>query len=60
MIVLFPKLPNGNILWKCEYCGQEYEVCSSTRRVWLYCICGKFSPKCNREYYTKGGYLKKK
>ena len=57
MTILFSKLPGGNILWKCEYCGQEYEVCSSTRRVWLYCKCGKFGPECNKDYYTKGNYF---
>ena len=57
MKVLFPKLSNGNILWICEYCGEKCEVCTDTRRVWLYCKCGKFGPECNKDYYPKGNYF---
>jgi|ETNmetMinimDraft_35_1059890.scaffolds.fasta_scaffold12983_8 CDGSH-type Zn-finger protein len=58
MIVIFPRLPNRNVIWKCEYCNRKLEVTSPTRRVWLICRCGKGSPECNKRYYCDGEYLK--
>jgi len=54
----FPRLSNGNIMWQCEYCNDEMEVNSPTRRVALMCRCGKMSPKCNEKYYCQGEYFK--
>ena len=59
LIVIFPKLSNGNILWSCKYCNRKYEVTTHTRRVWLMCSCGKESPECNKKYYCNGEYFEK-
>ena len=45
-------------MWQCEYCNDEMEVNSPTRRVALMCRCGKMSPKCNEKYYCQGEYFK--
>ena len=60
MIIIFHRLPNRNVLWKCEYCNRTAEVTSPTQRIWLVCKkCGKGSPECNKKYYCNMEYLKK-
>ena len=61
MIVIFPKLKNGNILWTCDNCGEQSQICSPTRRVSIYCKCNKqCNPKCNEKYYNTSAYMKKR
>ena len=59
MIIIYPKLANGNVLWTCDNCGNKSEIsCVETRRLSIYCNCNKrCNPKCNAEYYTTGEYL---
>ena len=59
MIILYPKLANGNILWTCDNCGDQAEITvMDTRRVSIYCTCNnKCNPQCNEEYYNTGEYL---
>ena len=61
LLILFPRLPNGNVLWICDNCGDTAEVsCSDTSAVALYCICNnKINPQCNNEWYNKGLYFKR-
>ena len=58
MLILYPKVPNGNILWSCDNCDRTAEVsCSDTNAVALVCICdGKVHPECNNDWYYKGLY----
>ena len=62
MIIIYPKLANGNVLWTCDNCGNKSEIsCVETRRLSIYCNCNKrCNPKCNAEYYTTGEYLSSK
>ena len=59
MIIIYPKLANGNVLWTCDNCGNKAEISDpQTRRISIYCICNKkCNPKCNAEYYNSGEYL---
>ena len=59
MIILYPKLANGNVLLTCDNCGDRAEITAmDTRRVSIYCICNnKCNPQCNEEYYNSGAYL---
>ena len=58
MLKIFPKLKNGNIMWTCDNCGSQSQICSPTRRVSIYCECNnKCNPTCNEEYYNTGEYL---
>ena len=42
MIILYPKLSNGNVLWTCDNCGEQAEISFvETRRVSIYCICNR-------------------
>ncbi len=65
-LIFFPRLKNGNVLWKCDDCGAEAEVSEvDTRAVSLVCVCDmKCHPKCNQDWYYKNYYcdpkLKKK
>ena len=58
MLILYPKLPNGNVLWSCDSCGNTAEVLTpSTSAVALICMCdGKVHPACNNDWYYKGLY----
>lgn len=58
MLIFYPRLPNGNILWTCTECGDTVEVsCSKTNAVSIYCACnGKINPQCNADWYNKGLY----
>ena len=58
MLILYPKLPNGNVLWSCDNCDNIAEVsCPDTSAVALVCMCdGKIHPQCNNDWYYKGLY----
>ena len=58
MLILYPKVPNGNILWSCDKCDRTAEVsCSDTNAVALVCVCdGKVHPQCNNRWYYDGLY----
>ena len=59
MIIIYPRLANGNVLWTCDNCGDKAEISvRETRRVSIYCICNnKCNPVCNQEYYNSGEFL---
>ena len=59
MIIIYPKLDNGNVLWTCSNCGDKAEITAPlTQQVSIYCICNnKCNPQCNEEYYNTGEYL---
>ena len=60
-LILFPKLPNGNVVWTCDNCGREGIITSPTSAVAIYCECDhKVHPECNDEWYNEGHYLKGK
>ena len=58
MLILYPRLKNGNILWSCDNCDNTAEVSySNTHAVALICSCdGKVHPQCNNDWYYKGLY----
>ena len=62
MLILYPKLKNGNVLWTCDNCNRVAEVTSSdTSAVALVCQCdGEVHPECNNAWYYKGLYFNKK
>jgi hypothetical protein len=59
MIIIYPKLANGNVLWTCDLCGNKAEISvPQTQQVSIYCNCNKkCNPTCNAEYYNTGVYL---
>jgi len=61
MLILYPRLPNGNILWTCDNCNETAQVsCADTNAVALICMCdGKVHPECNNDWYNQGLYLSK-
>ena len=61
MLIFYPKLPNGNILWSCDNCDRTAEVSvADTNAVALLCPCdGKVHPKCNNDWYYQGLYWNK-
>ena len=58
MLIFYPKLSNGNILWTCDNCENTAEVsCPDTNAVALVCTCdGKVHPECNNDWYYKRLY----
>ena len=58
MLILYPRLPNGNVLWSCDNCDNTAQVShSDTNAVALFCSCdGKVHPECNNDWYYKGLY----
>ena len=58
MLIFYPKLPNGNILWSCDNCNETAEASvADTNAVALLCICdGKVHPECNNDWYYQGLY----
>ena len=60
MLIFFPRLPNGNILWTCDKCGDTAEVAElKTNAVALYCICDQaVHPECNNRWYYDREYYK--
>ena len=59
MLIFYPRLPNGNILWSCDKCDSTAEVsCSDTNAVALYCTCSREThPRCNADWYNGGLYM---
>ena len=53
MIIIYPKLTNGNVLWTCDNCGDTAEVSEfNTNAVALVCQCDmKTHPQCNSDWY---------
>ena len=58
MLIFYPRLPNGNILWNCDNCDNIAEVSTpDTNAVALVCQCyGKVHPECNNRWYYDGLY----
>ena len=62
MLILYPRLKTGNVLWTCDNCGWTTEVtCIETNAVALHCTCDNtMHPKCNDKWYNKGLYFQNK
>ena len=62
MLILYPRLSNGNVLWTCDSCRKTGEVtCIETNAVAIYCMCDEsMHPKCNEKWYNKGVYFENK
>ena len=60
-LVFFPRLENGNVLWKCDGCGKTAQIsCFDTRAVSILCECTMTChPKCNHDWYYKNYYYDK-
>tara|TARA_Y100001951_G_C11057815_1_gene139152 strand:+ start:252 stop:491 length:240 start_codon:yes stop_codon:yes gene_type:complete len=58
MLIFYPMVSTGNVLWTCDNCGRTAEVsCPDTNAVALICQCDmKVHPQCNNEWYYKGLY----
>ena len=61
MLIFYPRLPNGNILWSCDNCENTAEVSfPETNAVALYCTCSyEIHPQCNYDWYNKSLYWKR-
>ena len=61
LLVLFPRLPNGNVLWTCDECSNTAEVsCPDTSAVALFCACNRaINPQCNNKWYNEGLYFER-
>jgi hypothetical protein len=61
VLIFYPKLPNGNILWSCDNCDNTAQVSfSDTAAVALYCMCNrKINPHCNDKWYNESLYMKR-
>ena len=62
MLILYPRLPNGNVLWNCDNCDETAQVsCIDTNAVALLCMCdSQVHPHCNKKWYYEGLYWKYK
>ena len=58
MLIIFPRIENGNVLWSCDNCDRTAEVATpDTNAVALLCTCDeKVHPECNNDWYYKGLY----
>ena len=58
MLIFYPMLSNGNVLWSCDNCDRTAEVSvPNTNAVALFCTCDeKVHPQCNNDWYYKGLY----
>ena len=58
MLIFYPMLSNGNVLWTCDNCDRTAEVSwPDTNAVALFCICdNKVHPQCNNDWYNTGLY----
>ena len=58
MLIFYPRLPNGNILWSCDNCDRTATISTpDTNAVALLCSCdGTVHPECNNDWYYKGLY----
>ena len=61
MLIFYPRLPNGNLLWRCDNCENTAEVSfPETNAVALYCACSnEIHPQCNDDWYNRGLYMKR-
>ena len=61
MLILYPRLKNGNVLWSCDNCNKTAEITSSdTQAVAIYCMCdNSMHPLCNDKWYNSNLYFKK-
>ncbi len=61
MLIFYPRLPNGNVLWSCDKCDNKAQVsCLETNAVAIYCMCSRETrPKCNAEWYNRGLYFER-
>ena len=62
MLILYPRLSNGNVLWSCDNCDRTAQVsCIATNAVALLCMCdAQVHPQCNTKWYYEGLYWKYK
>ena len=62
MLIFYPRLSNGNVLWTCDNCGYTAEVSElGTNAVALVCQCDMNThPECNNDWYYKGLYRSKR
>ena len=53
MLIFYPTLANGNVLWTCDNCSITAEVSwPDTNAVALVCQCDlKVHPECNSKWY---------
>ena len=60
MLIFYPRLPNGNVLWSCDNCDRIAQVSfAETTAVALYCMCNRnTNPQCNNDWYNRGLYRK--
>ena len=58
MLIFYPSLPDGNILWSCDNCDETAQIsCADTNAVALVCMCdGQVHPECNNDWYYQGLY----
>jgi hypothetical protein len=58
MLIFYPRLPNGNVLWTCDNCGETAQVSEiNTNAVALVCNCDMtVHPECNSKWYYQGLY----
>jgi len=58
MLIFYPMLSNGDVLWSCDNCDRTAEVSvPNTNAVALFCTCDeKVHPQCNNDWYYKGLY----
>ena len=61
MLIFYPMLSNGNVLWTCDNCDRTAEVSvPNTNAVALFCTCDeKVHPQCNNDWYYQGLYWKR-
>jgi hypothetical protein len=61
VLILFPRLSNGNVLWSCDNCDNTAEVSEfDTNAVALVCNCDmKTHPECNSKWYYERLYYNK-
>ena len=62
MLIFYPRLSNGNVLWSCDNCDNKAQVSfSETNAVALYCVCNrKTNPQCNAEWYNNRNSCKRR
>ncbi len=62
MLIFYPRLSNGNVLWNCDNCDETAQVsCTDTNAVALLCMCdSQVHPRCNEKWYYEGLYWKYK
>ena len=58
MLIFYPRLPNGNVLWSCDNCDRTAVISTpATCAAALLCSCdGTVHPECNNDWYYKGLY----